>query len=592
MTASGSSVGGLFFAVIRDSIVFRRLLSALFFYFALIWIVATGWAQDFEKIAPRIPSSEAIEERTQPSKNEVSPGEILVSKLNRVVFLSSQSAVRSSPPPVAGDSLDTRSVPLLQTATFERRMLRYLGKPASLATLENLTASVQRYVDSQSSTLTRVSLPDQELTTGVLQVLVIEQGAGSIRIKGARWSDPRKLLQELRLRPGAPIDVAEAQSGLRSLNRNPFRRIDLTYLPGQTAASTNIELRVREKRPFRAYASYENDGTERSGLDRWRAGFNLGNLWKLEHQFSYQFTSGDSFSDFHANAATYVAPLPWHHIATLFGGWVEDNNPITNTIDNSEDIRLIGLRYLIPLPEFFGLRQDLTLGTDYKESQRTLRVTQGSTNQEIERETAISQFNLGYDAVFNDPLGFTRLSLDLFYSPGFDLPHITDTDYMRVRFGADTEYHYLRGRLDRSFRLPKGFSLNGQVTFQVASEPLLPSEQLTLGGVDYTRGFATSEYNGDRGFRSRVELRSPTITLSYKVGRIQAVAFFDYAYAERLQSRSPRFAEATLSAVGPGLRYYLADWLSVRADYGIRLEDSGLPDISQNRIHIGATVGY
>ena len=560
--------------------------------FALVLVARTGIGEDFEKVAPQLPPPTPGDEKVSAREGELSEDEILIPRLKGIVFVSSKSTVRASVPR-SRPTLDVQGVPLLQNTSFEERMRRHIGKSFSLKALKELTAEVRRYANSRTRILVRVSLPDQELTGGVLHVLVAEQKAEEIRITGVRWSDPAKLLRQLPFEPGAPIDVTDASSAIHFLNRNPFRRIDVDYLPGTSEHLSAIQLRLQERRPYRVYLSYENDGTERSGLSRWRAGFNTGNLWKAGHQFSYQLTSGNSFSEFHANTAIYTAPLPWRHVATLFGGWVEVGTPVTDSIDNIEDIWLIGLRYVIPLPSLFRIRQDLTVGGDYKQSQRTFLVeSPGNPDVEVNTDTELSQFNFGYTARLSDPMGFTRLGLELFYSPGFELPNATSADYQRVRAGAETEYVYLRGRVDRQFDLPKGFTLRGRVTFQVANEPLLPSEQLTLGGYDYVRGFTTSSYNGDIGFRSTIELRSPLLSLPRRAGRLQAIAFFDSAYAERLESVSATFSDATFASFGPGLRYTFREYFSVRADYGFRVEDSNLPGLSNNTLHVGVTLSY
>jgi hypothetical protein len=78
--------------------------------------------------------------------------------------------------------------------------------------------------------------------------------------------------------------------------------------------------------------------------------------------------------------------------------------------------------------------------------------------------------------------------------------------------------------------------------------------------------------------------------------QLQFLGFFDYgstrAYNGNITRQDGRAVSTeTLASVGPGLRYTVNTWLSVRADYGFQLNDAG-NDRRDSRWHVGVIVSY
>ena len=147
-------------------------------------------------------------------------------------------------------------------------------------------------------------------------------------------------------------------------------------------------------------------------------------------------------------------------------------------------------------------------------------------------------------------------------------------------------------------KLPHEFSLVLKATAQFANGNLLASEQLNLGGYDGVRGFEDRFGRGDGGLLLSAELRTPSLSLLAHVGckrlkdDLQLLAFYDYGAAnvhDPLPDENRNFA---ISSAGLGLRYSIAEHISVRADYGWVIEDGDQTDAGKGRAHIGVTVTY
>lgn len=152
--------------------------------------------------------------------------------------------------------------------------------------------------------------------------------------------------------------------------------------------------------------------------------------------------------------------------------------------------------------------------------------------------------------------------------------------------------------LERVTKLPWDFSWMAKGTAQFAHRNLLASEQLGVGGSTTVRGYDEREANGDEGYLASTEIRTPPVSLGVAVGldkaidQLQFLAFFDYGVAENRILLPGEDPHVQLASVGPGLRYAISPWLSVRFDYGWQLYDTALNPRYNSRGHLGVIIAY
>jgi hemolysin activation/secretion protein len=137
------------------------------------------------------------------------------------------------------------------------------------------------------------------------------------------------------------------------------------------------------------------------------------------------------------------------------------------------------------------------------------------------------------------------------------------------------------------------------VTGQVSSSNLLVSEQLGAGGYATVRGYDERVANAEQGLMSRVELRTPALSLremfniAMPSDQLQFLGFWDYASLYRHDTPAGLPASYTLSSAGVGLRYSIATNLSVRFDYGWQLQDdASVGGEGDSRGHVGVVLSY
>jgi len=525
-------------------------------------------------------------------------GALVVNKLRGVVLVSDERQIKKDGAKDV-NGIDVIDLPLLDNRGFAKRFMKYLDKPTSMENLKAMMNDVVAYYRENDRPVVDVRLPEQDVTNGVVQILVIEGRLGQVRATGNKWFKSKTLTGQVRALPGGEIRESSLQDDVAWLNTNPFREVKGVFVPGKEKGTTDIELQTKDRLPARFYAGYEDSGSDMTGNHRWTAGGTWGNVCDLDHQLSYQLSSVCGDVDlYRAHSLSYLAPLPWHHRVILQGGHAITNaNLETPLFDLSGESWQVGLRYAVPLPSLKQFKHELTGGFDFKESNNNLEYGGVSV---FDNRTAINQFALGYTASLPDSLGYTSVGANGFVSPGSMLGKNTDQDFQKQRWSSNADYVYGKFNIERRTRLPWNFSWTFSGTLQLAGTNLLGSEQLGLGGASSVRGYEEREVSGDNGVLFSNELRTAPISFVKLMGwekikfqdQLQFLVFQDYGDGWSDDKLPGEASHTDLLSVGPGLRYAVGQNFALRFDYGFQLTDSGVRNPHGSRAHVGVQLAY
>jgi hemolysin activation/secretion protein len=372
--------------------------------------------------------------------------------------------------------------------------------------------------------------------------------------------------------------------------------------PGDKPGTTDLLLRTQDHFPLRVYAGYEDSGNQYTGDNRILTGFNYGNLFGIGQQVSFQFTSGENVNKFTAYSGTYVIPLPWRHLLTFFGSYSNTFANLGPEFTSGGVNWQVSARYEIPLPGTDHFTESVFAGFDYKRSNNDLLFGVASVSNVF---TDVDQFVLGYQATYRDEYGSTSASATGFWSPGGLSNNNDDADYIGTRGGARSDYSYEQATLNRVTRLPFDFTWTVRGLLQRSDSNLLPSEQLGLGGYQTVRGYDERAANGDNGFLVSTEVATPPVSIANLLGiqkikdQLQFLGFVDYGGTSLHQTTPADInPNSNLLGVGPGLRYVINPYVSIRFDYGFQLTDAsdyvntGFDTHHHSRAHLGVLVSY
>jgi hemolysin activation/secretion protein len=560
-------------------------------------VLPRAGAQDYTRVAPKpaMPATAAIPVRPSGS---VSPEtarkaqEVIVPVLKGLVFLSNTSKVQKTGSTQTGVSLG--DLALLQRPGFLPQVQSYLGHALTFAQLEEITHKVVGFYRSQNHPLVNVIVPEQDVETGTVQVVVTEFRVGEVRAEGNKWFSNHVITAPIPLHAGETVDTRELLSALDTINANPFRHVNLLYEPGRQPGYTDLVLETRDRFPLRFYSGYDNSGTPVTGRNRWNLGVNWGNAFGHDQQLSYQFTTSSDFwtghsvpagepggASFVAHSLSWMMPLTARTSLTVFGAY-ERSLP-----NLGQDFGLVGrsgqasVRYGLVLPRTETFVQSVQAGYDFKITNNNLDFggTQVSRNN-----TVISQFPVSYSATLTDKLGITTSTNMLVISPGGMMAANRDSAFQPAenqsgRPWAQANYVYWRSDLTHLTRLPLGATWSTRLVGQVSSGSLLSTEQLAAGGPDLLRGYDPYALIADQGIVVSNELRTPSFGhldregwRSALLGQTQFLGFWDYASLHNKNAIDTIVPTIDGSSLGIGLRYGFRTNASLRFDYGWQLQ--------------------
>lgn len=487
--------------------------------------------------------------------------------------------------------------------SFRFTMKRFLNRPLTMEMIEQIQSETVQYYRDQGFPLVGVLVPaGQDITDGSIHVVITVAKLETVKGEGARWFSNEKIARGITLQPGDDIRTAPLLSDISWLNNNPFRSVSLVYEKGAGAGETDIVAVTKDRFPLRVYSGYQNTGNIIAGDNRWMAGLTWGNAWGVDHQLNYQFLTANSARKWWGNVANYIAPLPWRHTLKIFGSYVLTEPNLSDFQAGSTPLEMngkgwvIGGRYVMPLPTFVHYKHALLAGYDFKRTNNFLTFSETLIFSQF---FDISQFLLGYEGTYENDWGFAVWGANAYLSPGKMTAFNTDRNFETERQGADANYIYGVATLDWIVRLPANFAWSCASKGQYSTGPLLPSEELSLGGFLTVRGYDENEIISDRGFLLKNELRSPVFPLFLHMKKfkdeMQLLLFLDYGYANGIDPNILNQNSTHLASWGPGFYYRIQDYASVRFDYGFQLKtihDRPFTDDDHSRMHLEAFVSF
>ena len=165
--------------------------------------------------------------------------------------------------------------------------------------------------------------------------------------------------------------------------------------------------------------------------------------------------------------------------------------------------------------------------------------------------------------------GFARARLSVVQ--GLDLLDATRRgDPLASRGDAGGVFTKVQAWGDYTRPLGKGFSVQLSAEGQLASRPLLASEEMGLGGRSFLRGYDYREYAGDRGVAGAAELRFDLSELPRPARRAQLYVYADAGHVSNLEGG---FGGGSLASAGGGARVTLDYHLDLGVELGIPLAE-------------------
>lgn len=390
---------------------------------------------------------------------------------------------------------------LLSDKQLDQAVVGYLGRPVSFDDLQaaaNAVAAAYRSADR----LAQVTLPEQDITEGVVTLAVVESRYGGSQFEGA---PPQRVRPAVILRlfkaqqaEGAPLNSAALDRALLLADDLPGVGVGGTLAAGAKQGETALLLRTTERPAIQGDVTFDNTGARSTGSER--VGVNL----QINSPTGYG--EAVNLNLLHSRGSDYgraAVTVPMGDNGLRVGASLSylDYEVVDGPASNSAfqikgNSGSAGLDASYPLIRQRSQNLYLSGGVDNK----TFR----NSDTQVRSDYATRSARIGLSGNRFDNLGGSGAnSAALQFLTG----RLVDVKAHTQLATLDRSYSKINYSLARQQALAPAYSVLLSLSGQYATQALDSSEKLYLGGIQSVRAYPLSEFGGDRGQVLSAELR-------------------------------------------------------------------------------------
>lgn len=459
----------------------------------------------------------------------------------------------------------------------------FLGPARGAEDVERARLALEAAFRAKGFQTVSVLIPQQDPRYGVIRLEVVEGKVGRLRVNGAKWFLPSKIKDAApSLAEGGVPDFNATQKELVALNRLADRRVTPQVRPGVEPGTVDIDLNVEDKPPLHGSIELNNRYSADTTKTRLNGALSYGNLFQLGHTLGGSFQIAPENTDDSLVYSAYYLSRINERVSLMLQGSKQDSD--VSTLGGSTAVvgagETLGIRALFDLPSEKGFYQNFTLGLDWKRlDEQTF--TFGDTTLALWRPIEYFPISAAYASTFAGEDRFTEFNLTAtlhLRGLGSD-----QSEFNNKRYKASGSFVHLRGDLSHTIDLKNGSQLFGKLQGQIASGPLINSEQLSGGGLGNARGYLEAEALGDNGIFATFEYRTPSFIGTEDENGIRRDewrlhAFLDGGVLGIYDALPGQDSTSTFASIGLGTRIKYAKHFNGSLDFALPLVDEGRTD--------------
>lgn len=434
-------------------------------------------------------------------------------------------------------------------------------------------------------------IPDQDLSSGFVEIVIVEGELSRIDVTGTRYYRPWVLRDRVAAGVGRPLRLQDVERALQLLQQDPrIERVSARISPGERAGEAVLTLRVEETRPYQVSMQASNYAPV--GFGGYRGRFVLGdrNVLGLGDSLEARFRVAGGLFRF---GGEYELPLNRWGTTSVVRGEYSSSKIIEAPFDDLDiETEYWSVRVGFMHPAYRSERSTLLLGVlgDWRNTETTLLGQPfsfpGSGAQG--GRTTVSALRLVADWTLRE----RQQVIAARWLLSVGLPVLGARK--NVLDGPDGQFVAWLGQ----FQWARRFDfLDLQTIFrtdvQLASDALPTLEQLTVGGHQTVRGYRENQQVRDQGVISSLELRVPIWQRERPI--LEVAPFFDFGWSDNRDRPTP--GSKVLASVGAGVRWSITPRVRAQVYYGYQIENPDSPaddarsedDLQDHGVQFGLT---
>jgi hemolysin activation/secretion protein len=407
---------------------------------------------------------------------------------------------------------------------------------------------------------------NQDLSSGIVQIQVVEGKLEDIEITGLQRLEPGYARSRLKLGATQPLKQQNLDRALKLLQLDPLiARVNAELTAGSTPGQSILIVNLTEAPAFHAGISTDNYRSPSIGSYQGSIFLSHDNVFGFGERLSaaHSLTEGLDIGEFNYT-------VPWNALNGTFTlSYSNSNSDIVEEDFRDFDISSKTENFSVSLRQPVLREPDsefaLGLALDLRRSQTFLQGEPFSFSVGTENgEAKVSVIRFFQDWVDRTPKRVLAIRSQFSFGIGAFDATINNT-------GTDGRFFSWLGQFQWVQQLSPRALLVTRLDTQLTADSLLPIEQFGIGGIGSVRGYRQNQMVTDNGVFGSLEVRLP---LTSDPSVLQLTPFFEAGTGWN-NSEATDPDPSTLVSLGLGLRWLITSGLDLRLDYGIALTDVG-----------------
>ncbi|MBV6626275.1 MAG: BamA/TamA family outer membrane protein [Rivularia sp. (in: Bacteria)] len=476
------------------------------------------------------------------------------------------------PQKIVVDKFEIKGSTVFDEKEFDKITKPYTNRPITFAELLQLRSQLtQLYLDEGYIT-SGAFIPTQKFQDGTVEIEIIEGELEDIKVTGNRRLNSGYIRSRIKRGARKPLNRKKLLESLQLLQLNPLiDKLSAELSAGTRPGESLLELTIEETKTFNTQLSLDNGRSPAVGSFRRQIQISEANLFGWGDSISGGYSNTDGSNSFDFN---YTLPVNPRNGTLSFSYGNSDSDVIEspfNVLDIQSKSRYYELSLRQPIIE--TPQQEFAVGVTASRRESKASLFDGeipfpnSPGADDDGRTRISA--LRFFQEFTNRSSTQVFALRSQLSVGLDALDSTINNS-----SPDSRFYAWRGQAQwvRLLAPDTLFLLRGDV--QLADRPLVPLEQIGIGGQESVRGYRQDALLTDNAVFASAEVRLPIARFAGQNNLLQVAPFLDFGTAWNRGGRDESNTQSeteTLLSLGLGLRLQLQNRLTARFDWGIPL---------------------
>lgn len=443
-------------------------------------------------------------------------------------------------------------------AEFEPLYRSLLGREVSLLDIYNLRDAITAKYRADGFILSQAIIPPQEITGGIVRIQVVEGYIGDVKIEG-EVGDRRGLIPRIarKVMDSRPLRLADLERSVLLISDLPGIEVNTVLRPSPDRPGAADLIVIVRRRAVGASFTADNRGSVAIGPEQFSIGLEANSLLGLNEQTAIQFATAAQTDELRYVSVRHDEILNADGLRLSLTGSVSRSRAggALAPLDPLGRGETWGVRLAAPVIRSRSETLIVGAGLSWLNSSTDLLDVRFSEDR-VRFITLDASYDFA-DTAFGDARPAVTL-LRVGFSQGLDILDATETGSPSLsRINGVSDFTKLNFEALRIQSIAPRFSLAVSAAGQIASDPLLSSQQFGLGGARFGRGYEPSELTGDQGAGLGLEARySPPLRWPI-IGSPQFYGFYE---AGVVWLKSPLVGEPerqSLASAGVGFRFFI-----------------------------------